>query len=423
MTADTDILILGGGPAGCSAALGLARLGYAVLLITRPRRAAVEGLSERVLQALETGGCRAARAAIGPPVRREASWNGATAAANQEWVVARERFDAALLADAAAAGVAILAARTARLTHDADGWQVATGDGQRRSAGFLVEARGRAAPGRRLRGPASTALTRRFAGVPPCPRTAIATFARGWAWYASTGDGTGTLQIVVASAEPLPKRPALPALFDAALAETAPARDWLGSGQAAVEVATRHAEASRAVRPLEQRLFRIGDAALAPDPLSGHGVFEALASARSAVAVINTLLRRPQDAALAHAFYEERVRLAFERFARIGRDFYRLEQRWPDAPFWQARRRWPDDLPAHAPATASAPQIATRPVIEDGFVALREVILTADQPRGVWQVGGVPLVAVLRAAQAGEPAPAEADTALAWLRYRGLLRS
>ena len=81
--------------------------------------------------------------------------------------------------------------------------------------------------------------------------------------------------------------------------------------------------------------------------LSGHGVFEALASATAAVPVVTTLLRRPADAALARAFYEERVEQAFLRFARIARDFYRLEERWQEAAFWQARRRWPDDLPAH----------------------------------------------------------------------------
>ena len=435
MVEDFDILVAGGGPAGCSVALELARLGHRILLITRLRQPAIEGLSERVLRALETAGCRRALAAIGPPVRREANWHGATTAANQEWVVARARFDAALLEDVAAAGVEIVAARIARSALEAGRWQTETGDGRRWCGRFLVEARGRPAPGRRLRGPASTALARRFDGVPAHPRTAVAGFRRGWAWYASTGDGAGAVQIVLASAEPLPKRPALPALFDAALDQVGPARGWLGRGHAVGEVVARHAEASRAVLPVEEALLRVGDAALAIDPLSGHGVFEALASARAAAPVINTILRRPQDAAVARRFYEERVRLAFARFARIGRDFYRLEQRWPGAPFWQVRRGWPDDLPAHAPAAASPPQIQTRPVVEDGFVAARAVIVTADQPRGVWQVDGVPLVALLRAVQAGEVlsleaasrrfarAPGQVETALAWLRYRGLLPS
>ena len=74
-------------------------------------------------------------------------------------------------------------------------------------------------------------------------------------------------------------------------------------------------------------------------------------------------------------------------------------------------------------------------MIEDGYVAAREVVVTADQPRGVFMVDGVPLVALLRAVQADGTTPieviarrfgktpAEVETAFAWLRYRGLLPS
>lgn len=434
MAHESDILVAGGGPAGCVAALGLVDLGHSVRLITQKRRPSIEGLSERVMRALEASGCRVALAAIGPPVRREASWNGVDTAANQEWVVARERFDTALLEDAAAAGVEIVHERIARIGRTAEGWQVEAEPGQRWSGSYLVEARGRRSPGRRLRGPATTALGRLFEDVPKRARTAVAGFAQGWAWYASTGDGTGFLQIAVPSAAPLPKRAWLPDFFDRILEEIGPARDWVGAGRAVGEVFARHAEASRAISPLEDRLIRIGDATLAVDPLSGHGVFEAIASARAAVAVVNTSLRRPADAALARRFYEERVRLAFGRFARIGRDFYALEQRWPEDQFWRERRRWPDNRPAHAPPLADPPRIEDRPVIEDGFIVARRVVVTADQPRGVWQVEGVPVVELLdwHRSHDGEDlhalaaarfacTPGQIATALKWLRYRRLI--
>lgn len=434
MAREMEILVAGGGPAGCTAAIGLVGLGHRVRLIARPRRPSIEGLSERVLRALEASGCRRALATVGAAVRREANWSGATTAANQEWVVARERFDAALLEDAAAAGVEIVADRIIRVERTREGWQARTSGGQRWASGYLVEARGRRAPGRRMRGPATTALGRLFNEVPVRARTAVAGFHRGWAWYASTGDGAGALQIVLPSAEPLPKRPGLAALFEALLDEIGPARDWLGAGHAVGEVFARHADASRASAPIEDGLIRVGDAALAMDPLSGHGVFEAIASAKAAVAVINTVVRRPEHAALARSFCEERVRLAFERFARIGRDFYALERRWPDADFWRERRHWPDDLPAHLPPFATAPRIEERPVIEDGFIVARRVVVTADQPRGVWQVDGVPVAELLdwrrshdgdalpRAAAARFACtPGQVATALEWLRYRRLI--
>ena len=226
------------------------------------------------------------------------------------------------------------------------------------------------------------------------------------------------------------------AFFERLRSEVAEAPSWLGAGRGVGEVSARHAETSRAAGPLEDRLIRVGDAALAIDPLSGHGVFEAIASARAAVPVINTLLRRPADAGLARAFYEERLRLAFERFARIGRDFYALEHRFADRDFWRERRLWPDDQPAHAPAFADPPTVAARPVVEDGFIAERPVLIVADQPRGIWRVDDVPVVALMEwyrreASTLVDPVPAagarfgrtegQIATALAWLRHRRLI--
>ena len=424
----TEILVVGGGPAGCTAALGLARSGFEVVLAATPRRPAVsEGLSERVVRFLEQTGHERALATLGPSVRREASWHGATTSANVEWVVEREAFDRALLEDVSAAGVRTVMVPVRRLRLAEDHWQAEAG-GHAYRARFLVEARGRRAPGRRHHGPPAIAFAQTWTGLRRQACTAVAPFAEGFAWFATVGNGRGSLQLIVA--------PGTPAEREASLAErlasVPPAQAWLEGGRPLGPAIVRHAGTSRAQAPLEPARIRIGDAALALDPLSGHGVFEALASATAAVPVVTTLLRRPADAALARAFYEERIEQGFLRFARTARDFYRLEERWADAPFWCARRSWPDDLPAHASPSAAAPQITTKPVIEDGFVVAREVIVTADNPRGVFQVDGVPLVALLRAVRIGETekasrclerAPEQIETALAWLRYRGLLRS
>jgi hypothetical protein len=64
--------------------------------------------------------------------------------------------------------------------------------------------------------------------------------------------------------------------------------------------------------------------------------------------VINTLLQRPECAALAQRFHQERIEQLFLRFARIGRDFYAQEQSRATGAFWAARRTWPDAQPIHA---------------------------------------------------------------------------
>jgi hypothetical protein len=135
---------------------------------------------------------------------------------------------------------------------------------------------------------------------------------------------------------------------------------------------------------------------MAVDPLSGNGIFQSLSSALQAPTVINTLLRKPERAALAQRFHQQRVEQLFLRFARIGRDFYADEQRWMQQPFWLARRQWPDAEVAHAEADFSSLRIERAPVLKDGFVDEAEVVMTADQPLGIWHVQGVELAPLVR---------------------------
>ena len=95
------------------------------------------------------------------------------------------------------------------------------------------------------------------------------------------------------------------------------------------------------------------------------------------------------------------------------------------------RRYWPDRAPARGPIDRERAAIEKRPVIEDGYVTEREVVVTPNHPRGVWQVAGVPLVALWRYLQEQRPEPealaAHFDRpqeaiqmALAWLASRGV---
>lgn len=419
-----DIAILGAGPAGCTVARLLAGHGYRVLLVQKPRRVyAIEGLSERALAGLRYAGCeRALQQCL--PVTRQAHWNGAAFGGNREWLTVRPAFDAALLDDVQAAGVTLLNGRAQRITRTADGWQIAYAGGAVQ-AGFLIDARGRAAPhgpdGQR--GPATVALGRRW--VWPTGTAAgsrLAAFQDGWVWCAIGPDGQGLLHIVVAAA--LPPRPQLAAFYAEKLATSAEAQDWLTGAQPVGEVLARYAHPQYNGDPLAPAYARVGDAAFALDPLSGNGVYTAVGTALALAAVVHTLHARPQDAAVAERFYRERIVDDFQRTCRIGRDFYRVETRWPEQPFWRERRIWPDDAPAHAPAGTGAAWIEQRPVNADGLITLKDVIVTPDQPRGVWQVAGVELVPLWRDLAANKvPSDPACRPALAWLAARTLRES
>lgn len=440
-----DVLVLGGGPAGAVVAKGLAEAGYETVLISSGSGSPVfEGASERVVEGFRRAGCTRSLGAVGAWVPRRSSWNGVAAEANGEFLVERAALDAALLADAASAGVRVVDGRVARGATDPEAgvaFIAADGSGCRTQARFLVEARGRRAPRPvppRLSGPPATALTRRWrlpSGA--SPGTLAASFEDGWAWLAVGAEGRASLQIVVSGARGgLPGRQALLSRYEALAAAIPELRSLLADGHPAGEVVARNANAVLAADPVTGRSIRVGDAAVAVDPLSGHGMFEAVSTALAALPAIRTLLERPQDAALARRFYEERVELAFLRHARSGRDFYAAETRWPETPFWRDRSAWPDREEAHPGLSPEAARVVTRPVVEDGFVVPREVVVTPDHPRGVWHVDGVALVPLLRflgegplgddaivtrsAAFCRRPAE-QVARALAWLRFRGLL--
>lgn len=406
---EAEVLILGSGPAGAAVAIGLRRLGYRVLLVGEPRPFdALEGVSERVVQGMQGAGLVRALQVLAAPSRRQVTWNGQTSAANTERLVPRQQFDQALLEDLREQGVQVVQGRVSSWRETAQGHQVRvmlSGGGEcRLTGGFLVEARGRAAPAAglpRVMGAKTLSLLQYWQGpaAPAC--SAVQSFADGWAWMARRDDGRCYLQLTLdAASTELPPKQALADWCRRRLAALEQAQPFIAGAQPCGEVHARISTPVLCERSTGERWLRVGDAAMAVDPLSGNGIFQALSSALQAPAVINTLIRRPERAALARRFHEARIEGLFYRFARIGRDFYAQERRWSQRPFWRARRDWPDCQPLHLPVTPDRVTIETRPVVEQGLVREAQVVVTPDQPQGVWHLQGQPLAPLLEAVRA-----------------------
>lgn len=397
------ILILGAGPAGAATAIGLRRLGYAVTVVSEWRRfAAVEGVSQRVLEGLRHAGLGGALNEAATPATRQVRWNGQHLRLNQEYLLDRQAFDRALRHDLQQAGVVVIEGRVREvLGHE--GYQVRLDDGQTLEAEFLVEARGRQAPLAvdRLRGPETISLLNLWQGEPGEPASAVESLADGWAWMARLADGRCYWQITL-NAEGLPGKAAL-ADYCAERRRRSMLVAELFDAQA-LAPAQVHARSSTAILAGEcvgDDWLRVGDAAMAVDPLSGNGIFQSLSSALQAPVVINTLLRCPQRAALAQRFHQQRIEQLFLRFARIGRDFYAQEQARAEGPFWARRRQWPDAQPIHVTPDWAAVRVEYQPVLRDGLVDEAEVVVTADQPLGVWHLQGIELAPVVRGVQGG----------------------
>ena len=397
----TAIVILGAGPAGAAVALGLRRMGYAVTLVSEWRRfAALEGVSVRVLEALRGAGLQQALAQAALPSQRQVNWNGQQHAQNVEYLLDRPTFDRGLREDLRLAGVDLVEGRVLSVQTCATGHQIEIDGHESLVADFLVEARGRQAPtlGKGLRGPETVSLLNRWQGTPGSTASAVESLADGWAWMARRADGQCYWQwtVDVASAG-LPGKAMLLDYCRQKRGESAVARVFF-DGEPELDLQL-HARSSTAIlhpQVCGDNWIRVGDAAMAVDPLSGNGIFQSLSSALQAPTVINTLLCKPERMALARRFHQQRVEQLFLRFARIGRDFYADEQRWLDQPFWQARRQWPDAEIAHAEADFNALRIELAPVLRDGFVDEAEVVITVDQPLGIWHVQGVEVAPLVR---------------------------
>jgi flavin-dependent dehydrogenase len=411
---EAEIAVLGAGPAGAAAALGLAALGYDVTVIAQPRaRGSRESFSARVVEALRALGVDEAFVAIEPNAARHVCWAGEERELPGEAQVERGAFDAGLVAALARRGVRVLRDEALRSAASGGGVRVALASGDELVAGFLVDARGRAAPASaaRERGPATLCVVQRWRAPVQPARIVVASLSAGWAWCARDGRGALTTQLAL-DAGAAPARGELCARLVAALAESPACRELLGEATPEGEAYARDATAVLDASPASDRTLRVGDAALAVDPLSGNGVFQALSSALVAPAIVNTLLQRSGDAALARRFASERARDVFTRFARVSRDFYARGAAHHGGAFWQARAGWPDAEPAHAAGGEIA--LEQRPVVCDGFIEEREVVLTPERPLGTWRLAGIELAPLLRmlAADAAPGAEARALAAL-----------
>lgn len=398
-----EIAIAGGGPAGAIAAILLARAGAQVTLFQgRFGADRVEGAGQRLVAALRAQGL--AVEGLGPLVERRVDWGSLTGAPNREHLLARPRFDAGLVAQAADEGVQVVRTPIKRVSPG----RIETADGTV-TAGLVFEARGRRAPvaRSRRRGVPTVSIA---APVAAFEGAAITALPEGWLWQ--IGDGArGWAQITV----------------DADCAKD-PDTAWRTAGLAPLGTLIVRASELRLSAPeLDPALPRLGDAAVAMDPLSGHGMFWALGSALMAGPMAAALLDGQAD--LAERFYEDRVVETFQRQARLGRDFYRAAGR--DGAFWAQRSAWPDALPAEA--APEAPRLDTRVVVRAGRLTEAQVLITLQDPTGAAFVHGVeiaPIVARLNGTRIDatgfakrilpDTHPETANRIFHWLESRGL---
>ncbi|MBV9108383.1 MAG: tryptophan 7-halogenase, partial [Gemmatimonadetes bacterium] len=353
-----------GGPAGAAAALALARRGRRVLL------ADAGASADPVGEALPPVG-RALLGELGlldaflrqghaPSHGNASAWGSDDLAAHDfmfgihghGWHLDRGRFDAGLRAAAAEAGAEVVSpARVGDAERTGEGWRVRisiAGETRDVACAWIVDATGRSAAivrkqgGRRVRHDRLVAVHARFRphdGADADGRTLVEAVPDGW-WYAARLP-SGERVAAFLTDPGAGGRVLSPPAFQSALARTTHVRAALAGYALASRPRGADAGSARLAPPAGDGWIAAGDAAISYDPLSSHGILNALHT--------GTLAGRAIDAALdgdasAIPAYAEHVDAVYATYLHHLHAHYAAEARWPDHPFWARRHQQSPEL-------------------------------------------------------------------------------
>jgi flavin-dependent dehydrogenase len=359
-SADYDVAVLGGGPAGCAAALALLRLGNARVLVVESSRYDALRIGESLppdvcLLLRQLGLWESFKAEAHEPCYGScSSWGDDDVGYNDflfnphghGWHLDRRRFDAWLARAAVEAGAELrTGARFEDCAPASDGGFRLRLDREQVRARCVVDATGTAARFARRQGARRLVHDRLvcvlgFFAVPSADffsrLTLLEAVEQGW-WYAAK----------------LPDRKVAVAFAsDPEIIQSA----GLGSrdGWLARLRQTRHLAVELGIGSFLEGSLRttvapsfqldtvagdgwvaVGDAASAYDPISSQGVYKALADGLRAGSALATHLAGD---ATSLAQYRAALAGRFDGYLAQRNHFYGVERRWPEASFWRKRR-------------------------------------------------------------------------------------
>lgn len=358
---DCDAAVIGGGPAGATAAMTLARFGYQVVLIEgshyeRPRVGETMPPSARPL--LSRLGLWESFVALDstPSFGNESAWGGSDLQSNSfifspygnGWHLNRQRFDSFLADMATTAGATLIDSQQVIVSTLAlrGSWRLTLrsrdGGTEEMRAHAIVEATGRLATVARRLGAKRhvydnlVGVAVQYRGTPNTGGyTLIEATVDGW-WY---------------SAPVPPNRLIVMFMTDADLCRSQrrfKLEVWKRGLAQTEHTGARVSDYERVWGPkvfcaVSHRLERIewvgrwlacGDAAMGVDPLSSSGILRALRGGEVAGQAMAHWLQGKPEAA--HT-YERWLDAEFADYWRERNAYYALETRWPNAPFWQRR--------------------------------------------------------------------------------------
>jgi flavin-dependent dehydrogenase len=347
-TRDCDVAVIGGGPAGSTAAALLAERGFRVALFERsrhPRFHIGESLLPANLPLFERLGVAAEVRAIGMPklgaefvsplhahTSRLAFADAWDKSLSHAYQVRRSEFDEILFRNAARKGaIAKEGCRVRELEFQSGGARLAVdreGGGEERwRARFVVDASGRDTffgnrfrIKHRSRRHNSAALYAHFRNVQRCAGDcagdiSIFWFAHGWFWSIPLADGVTSVGAVVWPGYMKSRAKPLDAFFADTVALCPGLAARLAGAERVTEVEATGNYSYACERTYGPGYILLGDAYTFIDPVFSSGVMLAMNSAFLGAEAVEACLRRPAEGARALARYDRLVRRGPREFS------------------------------------------------------------------------------------------------------------
>jgi flavin-dependent dehydrogenase len=354
-----DVAIVGGGPAGCIAALLLARSGALVVMVARGKPTfdlVAQSISPQTKTQLSAIGLHrifeSGRHLQSPGI--VSLWGHERAGSNDfffhpygnGWHIDRVDFDDALKKMVIEMGVRWCdRARIEGIQQDAAGyWQfvVAAGKGTEFRANSIIDATGRTSVVARSLGIGRVRADRliavgaqylkshRFDGD---VRLSIEAVENGW-WYAVPLFEDKLSVVFMTDSEALRSFRSAEHLWQNGLERSELTRQRTAEYRRVGQLTIVAANSSRIEQTSGRGWFTVGDATMTVDPLSGQGLSN---SVESATMIARLLIDGPLQERAASHLYNEWAEARWRAYETGIREYYQSERRWSSSGFWQRR--------------------------------------------------------------------------------------
>lgn len=428
-----EVVVLGGGPAGCAAARLLAQWGHDVELVTREPSASPlpESIPPSCGKLFDVLGVRDVIDAAGfERTTGNSVWWGSGelrverfAGVERGWQVTAQALETILQNAARAAKVRM---RCERMTLDSiptDPTFVLDCTGR---TGLIARSRGWREPDSDRRTVALVASWRPAAPwpIPDSTHTVLESYADGWTWSVPSPNGHRFVTVMVdPRASDLAKGESARNVYLAEIAKTVRFAQLLEHASISGGPWGWDCSMYGSTRYADDNVLIVGDAGSFIDPLSSIGVKKALASGWLAAVATHTALVRPAMLATALDFFAAREAEVYASFRSLTTRYLASAAEAHANPFWTDRtgavdHEAIDDQAAVAAAfehirsaesivlhRAAELKIEERPAVSGSEIVLEPRIVTASEPAGVRYISDVDILAMIELAPSHQQVP------------------